>query len=97
LMIEPDVLTPMLQENGYLPTELSIGEGAFASRMNQSIPYYQDMVSLIPLGHKRPNIPEYQLIADQIMEAINGVYYGNKEPKQALDEAAVNASRVLGW
>jgi multiple sugar transport system substrate-binding protein len=97
LMVEPKVLTPMLQENGYLPTELPIGEGAYAGRMNQSIPYYQDMVSLIPLGHKRPNIPEYQFIADQIMEAINSVYHGDKQPAQALNEAAVNSARELGW
>jgi multiple sugar transport system substrate-binding protein len=65
--------------------------------MNQSIPYYAEMVSMIPFGHKRPSIPEYTQVADQIRQAINDVYYGKMAPKQALDEAAVKSAKVLGW
>jgi multiple sugar transport system substrate-binding protein len=52
---------------------------------------------LIPFGQERPNIPEYSLIADHISEAIDAVYSGTKEPKQALDYAAAKSSRALGW
>jgi multiple sugar transport system substrate-binding protein len=96
-MVDPEILTPMLQQNGYLPTQLPIGEGAFSARMNQSIPYYQEMVSLIPLGHKRPNIPEYPLIADNIQLAIDKIYRGEEDPKQALDDAATKSAEILGW
>jgi multiple sugar transport system substrate-binding protein len=97
LMVQPDILTPVLAENGYLPTQQSIGQGSYAKTMNQSIPYYAEMVSMIPFGHKRPSIPEYTQIADQIRHAINEVYYGRMAPKQALDEAAAKSAKVLGW
>jgi multiple sugar transport system substrate-binding protein len=52
---------------------------------------------MIPMGHSRPNIPEYPQIADSIKQAIDEVYYGMKDPKQALDEAASKSAKVLGW
>ena len=52
---------------------------------------------MISIGHIRPNIPEYPQIAENIKEAIDEVYYGIKDPKQAIDEAAVKSSKVLGW
>ena len=41
---------------------------------------------MIPVGHSRPNIPEYPQIAENIKQAIDEVYLGVKEPKQALDD-----------
>ena len=96
-MVEPQVLTPMLQKEGYLPTQKPIGEGPYAANLNSSIPYYKEMISMISIGHSRPNIPEYPQIADNIKQAIDEVYYGMKDPKQALDEAAVKSAKVLGW
>jgi multiple sugar transport system substrate-binding protein len=55
------------------------------------------LISLIEFGHARPNIAEYPQIADHIREAIDDVYSGTKEPKQALDDAAAKSARVLGW
>ena len=52
---------------------------------------------MIPIGHSRPNIPEYPQIADNIREAIDEVYFGGKDPDQALDDAALNSAKVLGW
>jgi len=52
---------------------------------------------MILTGHARPNISEYPQIADHIRQAIEEVYYGIKEPKQALDYAAVKSAKVLGW
>ena len=96
-MVDPQVLTPMLQKEGYLPTQKPIGEGPYAATLNASIPYYKEMISMIPVGHRRPNIPEYPQIADNIKEAIDKVYYGIKDPKQALNEAAAKSAKVLGW
>jgi multiple sugar transport system substrate-binding protein len=96
-MVDPQVLTPMLQKEGYLPTQKPIGEGPYAATLNASIPYYKEMISMIPIGHSRPNIPEYPQIADNIKEAIDKVYYGIKDPKQALNEAAAKSAKVLGW
>jgi multiple sugar transport system substrate-binding protein len=96
-MVDPQVLTPMLQKEGYLPTQKPIGEGHYAAILNASIPYYREMISMIPIGHSRPNIPEYPQISDNIKQAIDEVYYGMKDPKQALDEAAAKSAKVLGW
>ena len=96
-MVDPQVLTPMLQKEGYLPTQKPIGEGPYAATLNASIPYYKEMISMISIGHSRPNIAEYPQIADNIKEAIDKVYYGIKDPKQALNEAAAKSAKVLGW
>jgi multiple sugar transport system substrate-binding protein len=97
IMLEPEVLSPMLQREGYLPTQKPIGEGPYAAQLNATIPYYKEMISMIPIGHSRPNIPEYPQIADNIKQAIDEVYFGVKDPKQALDDAALNSAKVLGW
>jgi multiple sugar transport system substrate-binding protein len=52
---------------------------------------------MISIGRSRPSTPEYPQIADQIKQAIDEVYYGMKEPKQALDDAAKKSAKVLGW
>jgi multiple sugar transport system substrate-binding protein len=97
LLVDPEILTPMLEKEGYLPTQKPIGEGPYSQRLNATIPYYSEMISMIPIGHSRPNIPEYPQIADNIKEAIDGVYFGGKDPKQALQESAVKSAKVLGW
>lgn len=43
------------------------------------------MVSMISEGRSRPSIPEYQDNADHVRQALDEVYYGIKEPKQALE------------
>jgi multiple sugar transport system substrate-binding protein len=55
------------------------------------------MISLIPFGGSRPSIPEYPMIAEYIRQAIDDVYYGIKEPKRALNDAATRSAKVLGW
>ena len=52
---------------------------------------------MIENGYNRPNIPEYPQIAEHIKQALDDVYHGLKEPKQALDEAAAKSAKVLGW
>jgi multiple sugar transport system substrate-binding protein len=97
IMLEPEVLATMLHEYGYLPTQKSIGEGPYSRLLNSSIPYYEELVSLIPDAHVRPSIPEYPVIADHIRQAIDEVYYGVKEPKEALNDAAAKSALILGW
>jgi multiple sugar transport system substrate-binding protein len=97
LMIEPNILAPMLEENGYLPTQLAIGEEPYLSDLDETIPYYKEMISMVQFGRQRPSVAEYPQVAENIRQAIEDVYYGLKHPKQALDEAAVKSARVLGW
>jgi multiple sugar transport system substrate-binding protein len=96
-MVEPAIIAPMMKQFGYIPTQKSIGEGEFSTQLNQTIPYYEKMVSMIPIGRSRPSIPEYPQVAEHIREAIDKVYYGTGEPKKALDEAAEKTAKILGW
>jgi multiple sugar transport system substrate-binding protein len=52
---------------------------------------------MIPTGLSRPSIPEYPQIAEHIREAIDHIYNGTKEPRQALDDAAAKSANALGW
>jgi multiple sugar transport system substrate-binding protein len=97
LMLAPDVLAPVLEKTGYLPTQTSIGQGLFSNMLERSIPYYDKMLSMIQIGRGRPNIPEFAQIDDYITEAGKQVCTGIKEPKQALDDAAVKSAKLLGW
>ncbi len=96
IMVEPNVLIPMLLQQGYLPTQKSIGEGEYSAKLKSTIPYYEELVSLISLGKGRPNIPEYPIVAEHIRNAIEQVYNG-MDPKQALDEASKQSAKALGW
>ncbi|MFQ5969731.1 MAG: extracellular solute-binding protein [Nitrososphaerales archaeon] len=97
LMVDPETLAPMLHQFGYLPTQKPLGEGAYAKQLSLSIPYYDEMISMIAIGHSRPSIAEYPQIAEHIRQAIDEVYFGVKDPEQALKDAAEKSAKVLGW
>jgi len=97
IMVQPNVLAPMLEKYGYLPTQKPIAEGTYSTQLNSTIPYYEQLISMLSMGHSRPSIAEYPQIADNIRQAIDEVYLGVKEPKQALDDAAKKSAQVLGW
>ena len=96
-MVEPKILAPWLKQYGYLPTQKSIGQGPYAASLNQTIPYYDKMVSMVSFGSSRPSISEYPQVADNIREAIHEVYFNIKDSKHALDDAARKSAKALGW
>jgi multiple sugar transport system substrate-binding protein len=97
LAVEPKNLAPWLAGYSYLPTQVSIGEGPFSHILNQSIPYYNQLISMIPTAGIRPSIPEYPAIAEHVKQALDDVYYGRKSPEQALNDAAAKSAKALGW
>jgi multiple sugar transport system substrate-binding protein len=66
--LKPEVLSPWLAKQGFLPTQTTLGQGTgpYADHLRKSIPFYDDMISMIPDGRGRPNIPEYQSIAERL-------------------------------
>lgn len=94
---EPEIVTPWLKLFVFLPTQKNIGLGPQLAYLNQTFPYYDESISMVPIGRSRPSIPEYPQIADHIRQAIDDVQFGIKEPKQALDNAAAKSAKVLGW
>ena len=97
IMVQPNILSPWLQRYVYLPTQNTIGSGPYATTLNRTIPYYDKMVSMIPIGRARPSIPEYPQIAEHIRQAIYEVEHGIKSPVQAINDAAFKSAKVLGW
>ena len=93
-ILEPKNLAPA---HANIPTQIPIGEGNYSIRANTTIPYYNELISMIKVAHTRPSIPEYPEISAHIKQAIDEVMYGIKEPKQALDDAAAKSAKVLGW
>jgi multiple sugar transport system substrate-binding protein len=97
-VLQPKILAPFHQKYGLLPTQIPVGEGSpYSTRLNQTVPYYDQLISMLQLQGTRPNIPEYPEIAAHIKQAIDQVYNGTKEPEQALEEAAAKSAKVLGW
>jgi len=97
-VLQPKILAPFHQKYGLLPTQIPIGEGSpYSTQLNQTVPYYDQLISMLQLQGTRPNIPEYPEIAAHIKQAIDQVYNGTKEPEQALEEAAAKSAKVLGW
>jgi multiple sugar transport system substrate-binding protein len=98
ILAEPEILGPFLQQYGYLPTQKTLGEGPASEPLKESIPYFEEMVSMIPYGRSRPSLPEYPDIAEHIHQAIQQVYNGSAaSPEDALDIAAAKSAESLGW
>jgi multiple sugar transport system substrate-binding protein len=97
LMASPEILGPFLQQYGYLPTQRTLGDGPSSEPLKESVPYFEEMVSMIPYGESRPNIPEYPEIAEHVTQAIRQVYNGSASPEDALDMAASRSADSLGW
>jgi multiple sugar transport system substrate-binding protein len=98
VMAQPEILGPFLRDTGYLPTQQVLGDGPSSLPLKESVPYFEKMVSMIPLGGSRPSIPEYPEISEHIHQAIQQVYNGTvASPKDALDIAAAKSAQALGW
>jgi multiple sugar transport system substrate-binding protein len=95
---EPEILGPFVQQYGYLPTQKTLGEGPASEPLKESIPFFEEMVSMIPYGRSRPSLPEYPDIAEHIHQAIQQVYNGSAaSPEDALNMAAAKSADSLGW
>jgi multiple sugar transport system substrate-binding protein len=97
IILEPKILVPYLAKYGNLPTQVPIGEGPYSSELSRSIPYYEELISMIQIGRIRPSIPMYPEIADHIRQALDEVFFASKEPEQALDDAVQKSAKALGW
>jgi multiple sugar transport system substrate-binding protein len=97
IMVDPKIITPFYEKYGSLPTQVSIGDGEYSANLSKTIPYYDQLISMLQLKGVRPNIPEFPQIADHIRQALDEVLYQSKDPKEALDNAAAKSAKTLGW
>src|SRR5918911_1328007 len=54
-VLEPKMIAPWLAKYGYLPTQIPIGQGPFSGILNQSIPYYSQLISMVSEAGSRPS------------------------------------------
>ena len=97
IMEDPKIITPFFEKYGLLPTQVPIGNGEYSANLSRTIPYYDQLISMLQLKGVRPNIREYPQIADYLRQALDEVLYHSMQPKQALDEAAAKSAKALGW
>ena len=97
IVAEPEILGPFIQQYGYLPTQRTLGDGPSSEPLKESVPFFEEMTSMIPYGRSRPNIAEYPEIDEHISQAIQQVYNGSASPEDALNMAAAKSADSLGW
>jgi len=97
LMVDPKIITPFYEKYGLMPTQVSIGDGEYSANLSKTIPYYDQLISMLELKGVRPNIPEFPQIAEHIRQALDEVLYQSKDPKEVLDDAAAKSAKTLGW
>ena len=97
IILDPKIITPFYEKYGLLPTQISIGDGEYSANLSKTIPYYDQLISMLQLKGVRPNIPEFPQIAEHIRQALDEVLYQSKDPKEALDNAAAKSAKTLVW
>jgi multiple sugar transport system substrate-binding protein len=50
IMLEPKIITSWFQQTGVIPTQKTVGSGPELTQLNQTIPYYSEMISEVPFG-----------------------------------------------
>ena len=84
--------TPSLEKNGFLPTQKTLGSGPQLAQFNQTIPFYNKMIT-VSNGSQYPQTSRISTNSWNVREAIEDFYYGDNEPKQGLDDTAKNLQR----
>ena len=57
IMVDPKIISPWLEQNGFLLTQKNLGSGPQSIELSRTIPCYIDkMMSMIPTGHSRTSI-----------------------------------------
>ena len=62
--------TPWLEQYGFLPTQKTLGSGPQSAQFNQTIPFNNKMITMLPMAHSRPSLAEYPQIAENVREQL---------------------------
>jgi hypothetical protein len=62
--------TPWLEQYGFLPTQKTLGSGPQSAQFNQTIPFYNKMITVFPMAHSRPSLAEYPQTAENVRERL---------------------------
>ncbi|KRT75890.1 MAG: extracellular solute-binding protein family 1 [Armatimonadetes bacterium CSP1-3] len=79
----------------YMPVRRSARDSTLARVYLQQNPEHRAGLDSLAVARTAPNIAEWQEIRDIIQEAVEEAVLGKKTAKQALDDAAVKANKLL--
>jgi multiple sugar transport system substrate-binding protein len=79
----------------YMPVRRSARESTLARIYLRDNPEHRAGLDSLATARTAPNLAEWQEIRDIIQDAVEEAILGKKTPKQALDDAAAKANRLL--
>ncbi len=79
----------------YMPVRASGRDSTLMKVYLRQNPEHRAGLDALTFARAEPNVAEWQEIRDIIAEAVEAAVLGKKTPKQALDEAAAKANRLL--
>jgi len=85
----------LVYEDFYMPVRRSARDSTLARVYLQQNPEHRAGLDSLAVARTAPNIAEWQEIRDIIQEAVEEAVLGKKTAKQALDDAAVKANKLL--
>ena len=59
-------------------------------------PYYNVMITMLPLGKSRPSIPDYTFIEQDIRQALQDVYNKVKQTEASVRRLSKEVCRISG-
>ncbi|MGD9169296.1 MAG: ABC transporter substrate-binding protein [Candidatus Thiodiazotropha sp.] len=82
-------------QTGYLPISKSAANDQKYKSFLENNPFIKTFSDQMQYAKARPGIPAYQKVSDAFSKAADYVFYEKKSAKQALDDAAVKATKYL--
>jgi sn-glycerol 3-phosphate transport system substrate-binding protein len=99
-LAEPEQQAELFAGSGYLPARLSAYELEQSVQLLDKYPYYQVPIDLFAgkpatAANLGPRIGPFPEVRDAVVEEMEAVVVGGKDPDEALEEAAARATEVL--
>ena len=94
-MLHPDVLTPVLAEYAYLPTQKQIVENpVYVSQLEEELPFWLEFEDALTKGVTRPCMPEYHKMAAILYEELSKIIREETTPEEGIERAAERANAL---
>ena len=91
----PDFQVDWAMQTGYLPTSKSAASDPKYKTFLEKNAFVKTFSDQMQYAKARPSIPSYQKVSDVFSKAADLVFFNKKPAEQALNDAAVKATRYL--
>ena len=89
--------TPWLEQYGFLQTQKTLGSGSQSAQFNQTIPFNNKMITMVPMAHSRPSLAEYPQIAENVREQLRTLIMASRSQSKHQMMLLAKSAKVLGW